>query len=142
MTTSAFSEVVRKQAAAVAAGPGQRTGSSLPIRLIDGQELLELLIRHRLGVRERGDWRAGSGGDGWKSTRPSSEDWLTGIADCPGPRKRSQVRKTRPLLVSATPQQNGLCSVPPGWRVTVQILPQFPQSSAARAARGTAELGS
>ena len=54
VTTSAFSEVVRKRAAA----PDPAGALVAPVRLIDGQELLGLLIRHRLGVRERVDVHA------------------------------------------------------------------------------------
>ena len=53
VTTSAFSKVVRKQAAA----PDPPGVLVAPVRLIDGQELLGLLIRHRLGVRESVDVR-------------------------------------------------------------------------------------
>ena len=49
VTTSAFSEVVRKHASS----PGTAGVSVAPVHLIDGKELLGLLIRHRLGVRER-----------------------------------------------------------------------------------------
>ena len=55
VTTSAFSAVVRKQAAA----PNPSGALVAPVRLIDGQELLGLLIRHRLGVRENIDVHAG-----------------------------------------------------------------------------------
>jgi len=54
VTTSAFSAVVRKQAAA----PNPSGALVAPVRLIDGQELLGLLIRHRLGVRESVDVHA------------------------------------------------------------------------------------
>ena len=54
VTTSAFSAVVRKQAAA----PDPSGTLVAPVRLIDGQELLGLLIRHRLGVRESVDVHA------------------------------------------------------------------------------------
>ena len=48
ITTSAFSQVVLKRAAELGA-----SGTLVaPVRLIDGKELLGLLIRHRLGVRE------------------------------------------------------------------------------------------
>ena len=48
VTTSGFSEVVRRSAAAL-----DPAGMPVaPVRLIDGQELLGLLIRHRLGVFE------------------------------------------------------------------------------------------
>ncbi len=48
ITTSAFSQVVRKRAAELGA-----SGTLVaPVRLIDGKELLGQLIRHRLGVRE------------------------------------------------------------------------------------------
>ena len=48
ITTSAFSQVVLERAAELGA-----SGTLVaPVRLIDGKELLGLLIRHRLGVRE------------------------------------------------------------------------------------------
>ncbi len=49
ITVSAFSEVVRKRAAS----PDLTATPVAPVRLIDGDELLGLLIRHRIGVRER-----------------------------------------------------------------------------------------
>ena len=48
VTTSAFSQVVLKHAAVLDAS----VTPLAPVRLIDGKELLGLLIRHRLGVRE------------------------------------------------------------------------------------------
>ena len=48
VTTSAFSNVVVKHAAQDASGT-----PVAPVRLIDGKELLVLMIRHRLGIRER-----------------------------------------------------------------------------------------
>ena len=48
VTTSAFSKVVINHAAVLDASSTQLA----PVRLIDGKELLGLLIRHRLGVRE------------------------------------------------------------------------------------------
>jgi len=50
VTTSNFSEVVRKRAAA----PVPADTLIAPLRLMDGNELVSLLIQHRLGVRERG----------------------------------------------------------------------------------------
>ena len=62
VTTSAFSEVVRRQQidgnqeiiSSKAATPVQCAGLVAPVRLIDGKELVRLLICHRIGVRERG----------------------------------------------------------------------------------------
>ena len=57
ITTSAFSQVVRKHAA-------ERVASGTlvaPVRLIDGKELLGLLIQHRLGVREVNRWERAHG---------------------------------------------------------------------------------
>lgn len=48
VTTSAFSQVVLKHAADL----GASGTPPAPVRLIDGKELIGLLIRHRLGVRE------------------------------------------------------------------------------------------
>ena len=102
VTTSAFSEVVRKQAAS----PEQAGGLIAPVRLIDGKELLALLIRRRVGVRERGPGRQGTGG------LELDEEFFRGMAGpetTAGPRAALRQRHGRP--------------VPPGWRVTVQILP-------------------
>lgn len=49
VTLSTFSEVVRSSAASDTSGR-----EIAPVRLMDGEELIGLLIRHRLGVRERG----------------------------------------------------------------------------------------
>jgi hypothetical protein len=49
VTTSAFSNVVLRHASEANAA----STPVAPVRLIDGKELLGLLIRHRLGVRER-----------------------------------------------------------------------------------------
>lgn len=49
VTTSGFSEVVRKAAAS-----SGLAALVAPIRLIGGEELTALLIRHRIGVRRRG----------------------------------------------------------------------------------------
>lgn len=54
ITTSAFSDVVRKRAAL----PDPLAALVAPVRLIDGMELLGLMIRHRLGVLEL--WRSGT----------------------------------------------------------------------------------
>ncbi len=48
ITTSAFSKVVRAGAAA----PGGASSPIAPVRLMDGDELIALLIRYRLGVKE------------------------------------------------------------------------------------------
>lgn len=54
VTTSTFSVVVRRHAASPDTTGAFSTGALVaPVRLIDGGELLHLLIRHRLGVRER-----------------------------------------------------------------------------------------
>jgi len=54
VTASTFSDVVRRHAASPDTTGAFSTGASVaPVRLIDGEELLGLLIRHRLGVRER-----------------------------------------------------------------------------------------
>ena len=56
VTTSTFSEVVRRSERIRMSSASPEAASSLvaPVRLIDGEELVRLLIRHRLGVRERG----------------------------------------------------------------------------------------
>ncbi len=48
ITTSAFSKVVRTEAAA----PSGVGSPVAPVRLLNGDELIALLIRHRLGVKE------------------------------------------------------------------------------------------
>lgn len=48
ITTSAFSKVVRAGVTA----PGSAGSSLAPVRLMDGEELIALLIQHRLGIRE------------------------------------------------------------------------------------------
>ena len=102
VTTSAFSDVVRKQAAS----PEPIGGLIAPVRLIDGKELLALLIRRRVGVRERGPSRQGRGG------LELDEEFfarMVGPETAPGPRAALLERQSRRTL--------------PGWRVTVQILP-------------------
>ena len=56
VTTSTFSEVVRRSGFGreFAASPEVASILVAPVRLIDGEELMRLLIRYRLGVRERG----------------------------------------------------------------------------------------
>jgi len=49
ITTSAFSKVARAGAAA----PGGADSPVAPVRLMDGDELTALLIRHRIGVKRR-----------------------------------------------------------------------------------------
>ena len=48
ITTSAFSKVVRAGAAA----PGSAGSPVAPVRLMDGEELTDLLVRHYLGVKK------------------------------------------------------------------------------------------
>lgn len=54
VTTSSFSKVVQRARSAIsdAATVEAPNGWIAPVRLIDGRELLGLMIRHRLGVRE------------------------------------------------------------------------------------------
>ena len=52
ITTSAFSSVVQQHQAQ--AGP-----QVAPVRLLDGEELTDLLVRHRLGVREEAETSPG-----------------------------------------------------------------------------------
>lgn len=110
VTTSAFSDVVRKQAAS----PDRAGALVAPVRLIDGRELLGLLIRHRLGVREtievRGWARGGTrrleineaffGGLAAQETPAAADNGAAADAAAPGPGRRSG---------------------PPVWRVTVLI---------------------
>ena len=108
VTTSAFSDVVRRQAAS----PDRADKLIAPVRLIDGQELLGLLIRHRLGVRESFEVRERAQGGtrrleideaffgslAAKETTAAAEKGAAPAA--PGPDRRSD---------------------PPVWRVTVLI---------------------
>lgn len=110
VTTSAFSEVVRKQAAS----PGTANAPIAPIRLIDGQELLGLLIRHRLGVRETIDVREQL----LNRTRRLEVDeaFFGSLADRATP-AASDVK----VAPGAARPRPGRRSGPPVWRVTVLI---------------------
>ena len=113
VTTSAFSKVVRKQAAA----PDRASALVAPVRLIDGQELLGLLIRHRLGVRESVDVRE----------QIEVREWVRG-----GTRRLEiddaffesiTAHATPAVLENRGPSapRPGRRSAPPVWRVTVLI---------------------
>jgi len=116
VTTSAFSDVVRKQAAS----PDRAGALVAPVRLIDGQELLGLLIRHRLGVRERmGVHERVRGGTRRleidevffeslivQETPAASDNGATPDAAAPKPNRRFDPPVWRvTVLISGTPQE-------------------------------------
>ena len=105
VTTSAFSDVVRKQAASLESA----TGLIAPVRLIDGKELLTLLIRRRVGVRELGLGLRGKGGLELDEEFFAKMSGMAVPGTMAGPKAALRQRQSRPT--------------PPGWRVTVQILP-------------------
>ena len=124
VTTSGFSEVVRRSAAArdPAAAP------VAPVHLIDGQELLGLLIRHRLGVREQAQGLVRRLGID-EAFFDSLLEGLTDSAEAtarrdvaaqgkatPVPRERLRERSGPPK--SAAAPEN---TVIPRWRVTVHV---------------------
>jgi len=98
ITTSAFSGVVRRHAALL----GTTNAPIAPIRLIDGKELLGLLIRHRLGVRETtgvlGQMRGGTrrleiddaffGSLATRGTPAARDDGVASGVATPGPGRR------------------------------------------------------
>ena len=111
ITTSAFSDVVRRRAAS----PDPSQALVAPVRLIDGQELLGLLIRHRLGVVERGQGRL---------RRLSVEEAffasmaLTADRDEGGTSTaETRASASRDAPEVSPPQK------PTWWRVTVQVSP-------------------
>lgn len=140
ITTSAFSEVVRKRAASKHdASLDLVVAPVAPVRLIDGQELLSLLISHRLGIRERvqGGTRRLEMDDAFfreVSTRDiSAESSGPAGAATPTPRESSGRKSSR--------RGN---SMKPRWRVTIHIA--FPSHLASASApesqnAGTAERG-
>ena len=96
VTTSGFSEVVRKGALL----PAPAGTVIVPIRLIGGEELVALMLEHRLGVRERG-WYAKRGRENERDL-DIDEPFFTRLTG-----SGSERRHSRPTL--------------PGLRVTVQI---------------------
>jgi len=110
VTTSAFSDVVRKQAAL----PDRAGALVAPVRLIDGQELLGLLIRHRLGVRETiGVREQGRGGTRRLEIDEAFFESLT-------VQETSAAADNGAVPDAATPGP-GRRPSPPVWRVTVLI---------------------
>jgi hypothetical protein len=112
VTTSGFSEVVRR--AALSPAP---TGPMVaPVRLIGAEELLALMIRHRIGVRRRGLYKRGLIGK-----RRSDTDRLDDsleidevfFASTATPKMEQMHRHRRPTLPGLTL---------PGLRVSIQIL--------------------
>lgn len=110
VTTSTFSDVVRKQAASL----DRVSALVAPVRLIDGQELLGLLIRHRLGVRES----VGARGRARGGTRrlEIDEAFFEGLTVQETPAATDD-GDTPDAAVSGL----GYCSGPPVWRVTIKI---------------------
>lgn len=118
VTTSAFSEVVRK----AALSPDPAGGLVAPVRLIGGEELLALIVRHRIGVRQGGrrfcrkcHARTGVfGTDGLDKDGLNTdgleidEAFFRGLA---GPARPAAPRRERPTL-----------PVRGGWRITVQVF--------------------
>ncbi len=100
ITTSAFSQVVRSQNALPECG----SGMTIPVRLIGGDELIELMVRHRIGVRERG--RIG------KRRLQMDEAFfqsLNGFRSLTGPAPALPSRHSR--------------AARSGWQVTIQVFP-------------------
>lgn len=115
VTTSAFSDVVRKQAAA----PDHSGALIAPVRLIDGQELLGLLIRHRLGVRESIGVRARVQGG---PRRLELDEAFFGSLAAPGtPADPANGITVNGIVPGATAPRPPHGSAPPTWSVTVLI---------------------
>jgi len=130
VTTSAFSDVVRKQAASL-----DWAGALVaPVRLIDGRELLGLLIRHRLGVRETIEVRERARGGTRRleidevffeslivqETPAASDNGATPGTATPGPGRRSG---------------------PPVWRVTVLISGTHEETESGKGRKRSARKG-
>ncbi len=135
ITTSAFSKVVRAGTAA----PSGAGSPVAPVRLMDGEELIALLIRHRLGVKEHSasvkkyglaSLRRGGNQASMSEQRAGTEHWeiddtffaelalASAILSKELPAKR-QSPTTPPNSTpkqNATPMQNLM-----QWRVTVRI---------------------
>ena len=109
VTTSTFSEVVRRseRVRTSASSPDAAGTLVAPIRLIDGEELVRLLIRHRLGVRERGLCRV--------RRLELDEAFFASIAPPSAPTASCQRSAQR-----SAPRQSCAARV---WRVTIQICP-------------------
>ena len=103
VTTSTFSKVVRRSERVRVSAASPEAASSLvaPVRLIDGEELVRLLIRHRLGVRERGLGRMKLG----RMRLEIDEAFFRSIA---APSVNKPLAPRRRLTR-------------PGWRVTIRI---------------------
>lgn len=113
ITTSAFSKVVRGSeiAGSLAGLPDIAGPLGAPIRLIDGKELLGLLIRHRLGVRERNR--------GGVLHLEIDEDFFGNLT----PRGNMDTFRTKTVgTISSHNLTAERGSAPPRWSVTVRIL--------------------
>ena len=121
VTTSAFSDVVRRQGA-----PSEPAVA--PVRLIDGQELLGLLIRHRLGVRGRVP--------GGTRHLEIDEAFFEGLTV----QKTPAATDTEATSGAATPGA-GRRSRPPVWRVTVLISDSRQEAQGGKGRKRSAERG-
>lgn len=114
VTTSTFSEVVRRQALA----PDPLGALVAPVRLIDGEELLCLMIRHRIGVCERaqsGSRHVGSdrtGNDRSRSSRLELDEAFFAAAGAV-PAGEPDAR--------TVPRKSGRAT----WRVTIRVSSGF-----------------
>ena len=134
VTTSVFSDVVSRSAAA-----RDPAGTPVaPVRLIDGQDLLGLLIRHRLGVREAAraeTMRVYQRGQGTMHRLEIDQAFFDktlheGICDSekePAPRRRAALPASKPGSKARTKGR--------GWRLTVSISPDSPSPDARRSTR-------
>ena len=138
VTTSAFSDVVRRHAAS----PDRADALGVPVHLIDGQELLGLLIRHRLGVRESDEGQSGDGQSGdvreWErgGTRRLALDeaFFESLAGRAIRATRAGTGKATDKAAPATATPGpGRPSDPLAWRVTVLISGSY---EAARGGKG------
>ena len=107
ITTSAFSDVVRRRAAS--SEPAQSLVA--PVRLLDGRELLGLLIRHRLGVVERGQ--------GHTRRLSVDEAFFAGMENWGDGGSTSTAMTPASASPDAPDQSPSQKSA--GWRVTVQL---------------------
>ena len=113
VTTSAFSDVVRRSASA----PNTPALLAVPVRLVDGEELVGLLIRHRLGVKE--------GSHEWEGSQRGADKGEQGKMRLLARVKRLELDEAffDTLVPPATPPKRSR-SIPRGWRVTLDIFPE------------------
>ena len=133
ITTSSFSKVVRNSQAnsRQAASQEPENAQGVPVRLIDGQELLGLLIRCRLGVRERirGGTRRLEIDEAFFSRLETHEAFFRGITASGSIASGNIMTRgnatfsTIAAPLAATPLNES--SLPPRWRVTIRISTDF-----------------